>query len=83
MKIRGGFLDGQILSAAQIEQIASLPPKDVLIAQLMGQVQAPITGLVYVLNGLLAGLARVLQAHADNLGQQSGAPEEATATSEQ
>lgn len=66
LKIIGGFLDDRVLSAADVENLASLPSKDELIAKLLGQMQAPTAGLVRVLNGPIAGLARVLQAHADN-----------------
>ncbi|MCI0440641.1 MAG: 50S ribosomal protein L10 [Chloroflexi bacterium] len=75
MKIRGAFLDGSVLSPAEVEQLAALPPKEVLVARLLGQVQAPISGLVYVLNGLISGLARVLQGRVDNLNKDGGAQE--------
>jgi large subunit ribosomal protein L10 len=70
MKIIGGMLDGRALSAEDVENLANLPPKDVLIARLLGQLQAPITGLVRVLNGPPSGLARVLQAIIDKQTQQ-------------
>lgn len=70
LKIIGGVMDGRALSASQVEQLASLPPKDQLIAQLLGQMQGPIAGLANVLNGPIAGLARVLQGHADQMQAQ-------------
>lgn len=63
--IRGGILDGEVLDAAQIEALASLPPKEVLLAQLLGVLVAPAQKLVRVLNEPAASLARVLQAKAD------------------
>lgn len=70
LSITGAVLDGRVLSAAQVQQLASLPPKDQLIAQLLGQLQGPITGLANVLNGPLSGLARVLQGQVSKLEEQ-------------
>ena len=53
------------LSAAEIQSIARLPSRDVLNAQLVGTIAAPLTGLVRTLNALIAGLAIQLQAIAD------------------
>jgi len=61
MAIRGGLLGGRALSAAEVADLAALPPKDQMIARLAGQLNGPITGLVYVLSAPVAGLARVLQ----------------------
>ena len=58
----------QMLTAAQVDSLATLPPKDILLAQLMGQLQGPMAGLVSVLNGPIAGLARVLQRHSEDIG---------------
>ena len=59
--IHGAVMGGGILTAAQVMNLASLPPRDELIARLLGQMQAPITGLVNVLSAPLRGLAMVLQ----------------------
>ena len=75
LEIRGALMDGRLLTAAEIDALAKLPSKDVLIAMLMGQLQGPIAGLAHVLNGPVSGLARVLQQHSDNLAQ--GSPAEA------
>ena len=65
LKIRGGLIDGRVLSSGDVEALAALPSKEVLAARLLGQLQAPISGLLNVLNGPISGLARVLQAHID------------------
>ena len=59
------------LSAADVGSLATLPSKDELVAMLLGQMNAPITGLVYVLNGPVAGLARVLQRQVEKLEQEA------------
>lgn len=70
LTIRGAELDGRVLDTEQVQQLARLPGRDELVAQLLSLMQSPITGLVYVLNGPISGLARVLRQHADNLAQQ-------------
>ncbi len=67
MIVRKGVMDGEVISAAQLSALASLPSRDALIAKLLGQMNAPITGLVSVLSGPVRGLAMVLQRRADQL----------------
>jgi len=57
---KGGFLSGGFLSAAQVDAIAKLPSRDVLNAQLVGTIAAPLTGLARTLNALIAGVAVAL-----------------------
>jgi len=73
--IRAGIVDSLSVSAEQINQIADLPSRDVLLATLLGVLQAPATQLVRVLNEPAASLARVLQAKVDKAGHE--APEAA------
>ena len=61
LTIRGGVMGKAILTAAEVNRLATLPSREELIARLLGQLQAPVGGLVNVLNGPIAGLARVLQ----------------------
>lgn len=63
--IKGGFVDGKVISVDEIKNLASLPSKEVLVAKVLGSMNAPITGLVTVLNGNIRGLACVLKAIAD------------------
>ncbi len=66
LKLRGGVLDGRALSAEEVDELASLPSKDELVAQLLSRIQSPIYGLANVLNAPIAGLARALRAVADS-----------------
>ena len=61
LAIKGGFFGDVILEAAGVDQLAKLPSKEVLIAQVLGGLQAPLYGLVNVLAGPMRGLATVLQ----------------------
>jgi large subunit ribosomal protein L10 len=57
LEFKGGLMNGEPLSAEQIDAIARLPALEVLHGQLVGVVASPITGLVRGLNALIAGLA--------------------------
>jgi large subunit ribosomal protein L10 len=65
LEFKGGWMNGGALSAEQIDAIAQLPTRDVLYGRLVGMVASPITGLASALGGLIGGLARQLQAVAD------------------
>ena len=67
--VRGGVLDNALLTAGQVAELADLPSKGVLQAQLLGLLQTPATQFVRVLNEPGASLARVLKAKADAAGE--------------
>jgi large subunit ribosomal protein L10 len=57
---KGGFMGGSLLSSDQMESIAKLPSREVLNAQLVGTIAAPLTGLARTLNALIQGVASQL-----------------------
>jgi large subunit ribosomal protein L10 len=61
-KVRGGVLDGKPITAAEIAALAALPPREVILAQLLGLLQAPATRLARLLNEPGSALARLLEA---------------------
>jgi large subunit ribosomal protein L10 len=65
LEFKGGWMNGAALSAEEIDSIAQLPSRDVLYGRLVGMVASPLTGLAGALGGLIGGLARQLQAMAD------------------
>jgi large subunit ribosomal protein L10 len=67
-KVRGGVLGGKPLTAQEIEALATLPPREVLLAQLLGLLSAPATRLVRLLNEPGSALARVI----DAIGRKAG-----------
>ena len=69
LELKCGVLDGKLIDGPEVERIAKLPPRDVLLAQLFGNLQAPITGLVRTLNGVLVNFVMTLSAIRD---QKSG-----------
>ncbi|NTW72145.1 MAG: 50S ribosomal protein L10 [Eubacteriaceae bacterium] len=60
MEIKGGMVGGKAINEQGVRDLAELPPKEVLIAQVLGGFNAPIAGFVGVLQANLSGLARVL-----------------------
>ena len=60
--VYGGLLGSQWMAAAQVKSLAALPSKQQLIAQVVGTIKAPLSGLVNVLGGNLRGLVTVLNA---------------------
>lgn len=66
-RIKGGVSHNAILTADQVSELARLPSREVLLAQVLGGLQAPISGLVHVLTGTLRGLLYVLKARAEQL----------------
>ncbi|MBQ5515114.1 MAG: 50S ribosomal protein L10, partial [Oscillospiraceae bacterium] len=49
-EIKGGIVNGKVADAAAIDALAELPPKEVLIARMLGSMMSPISGLAIVLD---------------------------------
>jgi large subunit ribosomal protein L10 len=60
LAFKGGLMDGQAVSPDDIRAIARLPSREVLYAQLVGTVAAPLNGLARTLNALISGVAVAL-----------------------
>jgi large subunit ribosomal protein L10 len=65
MSIKGGYVDGRVYGPEQIQALSKVPPRDVLISQMLGAVQGPLSGLVGTLQGIMSNLVYTLQAVAD------------------
>ncbi len=65
LEIKAGIVDGKIIDIDGVKYLASLPPKEVLIAQVLGGINAPIQGFANVLQGTIRSLATVLNAIAE------------------
>ena len=62
VKLLGGVLGTQVMNAAEVKALAKIPSKEQLLGQLVGTLNAPISGFVNVLAGNLRGLVQVLNA---------------------
>jgi large subunit ribosomal protein L10 len=56
-------MDGDVLSADQVRQLGDLPPRDVLLSQIVGAVAGPMQGTVGVLAAPLRDIVAVLDAY--------------------
>jgi large subunit ribosomal protein L10 len=65
--IRGGVLEGAIVGDAEIKRLATLPATDVLRAQLVGALSAPMATIVGVFSAPMRDFVGVLQARIDQL----------------
>jgi large subunit ribosomal protein L10 len=65
IKIKGGMVEGSVFDAAGIQKVATLPPRQELLSQLVAGFQAPISGLVGTLQGVVNEFVYTLQAVAD------------------
>ncbi|CDB23959.1 50S ribosomal protein L10 [Clostridium sp. CAG:557] len=64
-KAKAGFIEGKVISEAEVNNLAKLPTKEVLVAKALGGLNAPISGFVTVLNGTIKGLVVALNAIAE------------------
>lgn len=65
MGLLGGILEGNIIDAAGAQRLAALPSKQQLLGQLVGTLNAPVSGFVNVLAGNIRGLVTVMNAIKD------------------
>lgn len=69
LELKTGIVEGNVIDLSQVFMLAELPSKEVLIAQMLGSMNAPITGFVTVLSGVIRSLAIALNAIAEQKAQ--------------
>jgi large subunit ribosomal protein L10 len=79
LAIRGGVMEGRVLSAGEVESLASLPPLDVLRGQVLGAIVGPVNALMGLVTAPLQNLYGLIEARIEQLGGESAAPATATA----
>lgn len=60
--VKGGIMDGRVFTPEQVTNLSKLPPRDIVLGQALGTLQAPLSHLVGTLQGALSEFARTLQA---------------------
>lgn len=65
--VAGAYFDGQVLPAAGVAELASLPSRPQLLSQFMGGVQSPVVVLAGLLSGTLREFAGLIEARGDQL----------------
>jgi large subunit ribosomal protein L10 len=71
VKVKGGFMAGKTLNAAQIKALAEMPPLPIVRGQLLGMLQAPAGKLVRTIAEPARGLAAVLKAFSEKASEAS------------
>jgi large subunit ribosomal protein L10 len=62
LKVKAAYIDGKQISSERVKQLAGLPSKDVLLAQVVGGIKSPITGFVNTLSAILRKFVYVVDA---------------------
>jgi large subunit ribosomal protein L10 len=62
LEIKAGIVDGNVIGIDQIKELANIPPREVLIAKVLGSLNSPITGFANVLQGNIRNLVYALDA---------------------
>jgi large subunit ribosomal protein L10 len=75
LEIRGGILDGEQIGEDEVKSLATLPPADVLHAQVVSAVSGPLMTVVGLFTAPLRDLVNVLDARIKQLEEQGGAEE--------
>ena len=78
LAIRGGVLQGKVVSAEEVETLAALPPIEILRGQVLGAIVAPVNALLGLVTAPLQSLYGLLDARIEQLGGEG--PTQATAT---
>ena len=66
IRLKAGYFDGRVLAVADVEALAEVPPREVLLARLAGSLASPLSRLVRALSGPQQKLAYALKAIHDN-----------------
>lgn len=69
LELKVGVMEGQTLTAADVDTLANLPPREELLAKLVGMLASPMARAVGVLGGPSRSFANVLNARAEQLGE--------------
>ena len=70
LEIRGGVMQGRVISGSDVEELAKLPPLDILRGQVIGAIIAPLTSLIGLVNAPLQNLYGLIDARIEQLEQQ-------------
>jgi len=81
MAIRGGVMQGRVLSAEEVETLAALPPVDILRGQVLAAIIAPLTAMLGLVTAPMQNLYGLIDARIEQLGgETAGEVTQATAT---
>ena len=67
LPIYGGWLEGRVLSPAEVEELAKTPSRDELIAQIAGKLRSPVQNLAGLLQATLRDFNGLIEARANQI----------------
>ena len=71
ISFKGSFIEGTVFGAEQTEALATIPSRSELVSLLLAALNAPVSGLVFTLRGIIADFVYTLQAVADQKAEQA------------
>jgi large subunit ribosomal protein L10 len=74
LAIRGGVMEGRVLTPDEVESLASLPPVDILRGQVLGAIIGPLSSLIGLVSAPLQNLYGLLDARIEQLGGETAVP---------
>lgn len=78
--IKACLIDGKLYGAEKIDELKDIPPRDVLLAAVVGAIASPLSGFVQVLNEILRSFVGVIEAVSKHYEETGNAPEGLAAT---
>lgn len=74
LRVRGAVIDGQLLDQPQVETLATLPPKPVLLAQALSAIESPLAEVIFTVERLIGELAWIVEQAAAKGPAEASAP---------
>ncbi len=82
LEVKAGFMDGAVMSVAEVNVLAATPSREELLAKMMGSMKSPISGLVRLLNTIVEGGVEMADLAAKKAAEAAPAEEAAPAAEE-
>lgn len=84
LSVRGGYIEGAVLDQKRVEHLASLPSKPVLLAQVLGMIEAPLADVIFTIERLVGDVMWAVEQAATQepaapVADQAAAPAEGAA----
>ncbi|HEX9376523.1 MAG TPA: 50S ribosomal protein L10 [Actinomycetota bacterium] len=78
LEIRGGFMEGRVMTSADAQNLATIEPREVLLAKLAGVMKAEMSRAAYMFQALQSRFVSVLEAYREKLPAEAATEEAAT-----
>ncbi|HEY7282893.1 MAG TPA: 50S ribosomal protein L10 [Actinomycetota bacterium] len=82
LEIRGGYMEGKVMSSAEAQALATIEPREVLLAKLAGAMKAEMSRAAYMFQALQSKFLSVLEAYREKLPAEAGEEPPAGTTAE-